>query len=190
MPRIATIGFFDGVHCGHRFLFAQLNELACERGLKPLIFTFDCHPREILTGVAPAMLTTSMERQQLLMLHAEVRVLSFADVQHLTAEQFMRYLQEQEDVEVLLMGYDHHFGSDQLKSFSEYENLARNIGLCVERANECLVDGLPVSSTRRTIHKICVTHIFEQVGFFCLKTVYPNVCQIISQRQPWILAEH
>lgn len=148
MPRIATIGFFDGVHCGHRFLFAQLNELACERGLKPLIFTFDCHPREILTGVAPAMLTTSMERQQLLMLHAEVRVLSFADVQHLTAEQFMRYLQEQEDVEVLLMGYDHHFGSDQLKSFSEYENIARNIGLCVERANECLVDGLPVSSTR------------------------------------------
>ena len=148
MPRIATIGFFDGVHRGHRFLFAQLNELAHERHLEPLIFTFDRHPKEVLTGVCPPMLTTYGERQQLLAHHAQVRVLPFADVQGLTAEQFMRYLKEQEQVEVLLMGYDHCFGSDQLKGFSEYEKVARRVGLHVERAHECLVDSLPVSSTR------------------------------------------
>ena len=148
MAKIATIGFFDGVHRGHRFLFAQLNELGQERGLEPLIVTFDRHPREILTGIAPAMLTTSLERQQLLALHAEVRVLSFSDVQYLSAEQFMYYLREKEDVEVLLMGYDHRFGSDQLKAFSEYEKVAREVGLRVKRAHECLVDALPVSSTR------------------------------------------
>lgn len=148
MPRIATIGFFDGVHRGHRFLFAQLNELAHERHLEPLIFTFDRHPKEVLTGVCPPMLTTYGERQQLLAHHAQVRVLPFADVQGLTAEQFMRYLKEQEQVDVLLMGYDHCFGSDQLKGFSEYEKVARRVGLHVERAHECLVDSLPVSSTR------------------------------------------
>ncbi|MEE0921303.1 MAG: riboflavin biosynthesis protein RibF [Paludibacteraceae bacterium] len=148
MPRIATIGFFDGVHRGHRFLFAQLLELAHERHLEPLIFTFDRHPKEVLTGVCPPMLTTYGERQRLLAHHAQVRVLPFADVQGLTAEQFMRYLKEQEQVEVLLMGYDHCFGSDQLKGFSEYEKVARRVGLHVERAHECLVDSLPVSSTR------------------------------------------
>ena len=148
MPRIATIGFFDGVHRGHRFLFAQLKELAHERGLEPLILTFDRHPKEVLTGICPPMLTTYVERQQLLALHAEVRVLPFSEVQGLTAEQFMRYLQEQEQVEVLLMGYDHRFGSDQRKGFSEYEKVARRVGLHVERAHECLVDSLPVSSTR------------------------------------------
>ena len=148
MPKIATIGFFDGVHRGHRFLFAQLNELAHERHLEPLIFTFDRHPKEVLTGVCPPMLTTYEERQHLLAHHAQVRVLPFADVQGLTAEQFMRYLKEQEQVEVLLMGYDHCFGSDQLKGFSEYEKVARRVGLHVERAHECLVDSLPVSSTR------------------------------------------
>lgn len=148
MPKIATIGFFDGVHRGHRFLFAQLNELAHERHLEPLIFTFDRHPKEVLTGVCPPMLTTYGERQQLLAHHAQVRVLPFADVQGLTAEQFMRYLKEQEQVDVLLMGYDHCFGSDQLKGFSEYEKVARRVGLHVERAHECLVDSLPVSSTR------------------------------------------
>ena len=74
MPRIATIGFFDGVHRGHRFLFAQLKELAHERGLEPLILTFDRHPKEVLTSICPPMLTTYVERQQLLALHAEVRV--------------------------------------------------------------------------------------------------------------------
>ena len=162
MSKIATIGFFDGVHRGHRFLFAQLHELAHEYHLEPLIFTFDRHPKELLTGVCPPMLTTYEERQQLLALHAEVCVLSFADVQRLTAEQFMCYLKEQEGVETLLMGYDHCFGSDQLKGFSEYEKVARRVGLHVERAHECLVDSLPVSSSR--IRKLLAAKCIEQVN--------------------------
>ena len=167
MPRIATIGFFDGVHRGHRFLFAQLKELAHERGLELLILTFDRHPKEVLTGICPPMLTTYVERQQLLALHAEVRVLPFAEVQGLTAEQFMRYLQEQEQVEVLLMGYDHRFGSDQLKGFSEYEKVARRVGLHVERAHECLVDSLPVSSSRirKLLHEGHIKEVNRLLGY-------------------------
>ena len=148
MAKIATIGFFDGVHRGHRFLFAQLNELAHERGLQPVIYTFRQHPRQVLTGECPPMLSTLTEREQLLKTHAEVKLLDFTLVQHYTAEEFMQFLYRQEEVEVLLMGYDHRFGSDRLKGFSEYEKVARRVGLRVERAHECLVDALPVSSTR------------------------------------------
>ena len=167
MPRIATIGFFDGVHRGHRFLFAQLLELAHERHLEPLIVTFDRHPKEVLTGVCPPMLTTYEERQLLLAHHAKVRVLPFADVQGLTAEQFMRYLQEQEQVEVLLMGYDHCFGSDRLKGFSEYEAVARRVGLHAERAHECLVDSLPVSSSRirKLLHEGQIKQVNRLLGY-------------------------
>ena len=94
------------------------------------------------------MLTTMDERLGLLETFAQVSALDFASVQHLTAEQFMRYLFVEEDVRILLMGYDHSFGSDRLKGFSEYEKIARKIGLRVLRAHECLVDGLDVSSTR------------------------------------------
>ena len=148
MAKIATIGFFDCVHRGHRFLFAQLNELAHERGLQPVIYTFRQHPRQVLTGECPPMLSTLTEREQLLKTHAEVKLLDFTLVQHYTAEEFMQFLYRQEEVEVLLMGYDHRFGSDRLKGFSEYEKVARRVGLRVERAHECLVDALPVSSTR------------------------------------------
>jgi riboflavin kinase/FMN adenylyltransferase len=148
MSKIATIGFFDGVHRGHRFLFAQLQEQARQHDLSPVIYTFKQHPKLILTGQSPAMLTTMDERLGLLETFAQVSALDFASVHHLTAEQFMRYLFVEEDVRILLMGYDHSFGSDRLKGFSEYEKIARKIGLRVLRAHECLVDGLDVSSTR------------------------------------------
>ncbi len=148
MPKIATIGFFDGVHRGHRFLFAQLHEYAKHHQLTPTIYTFDRHPKELLTGQAPAMLTTHDERKALLQNYGEVHFLDFAAVQQLTAEQFMCYLKEQEGVATLLMGYDHHFGSDRLKGFHEYEKIAHKIGLHMVRAHECLVDGVPVSSSR------------------------------------------
>ena len=148
MSKIATIGFFDGVHRGHRFLFAQLHEHAKHHQLTPAIYTFDCHPKELLTGQAPAMLTTHDERKALLQNYGEVHFLDFGAVQQLTAEQFMCYLKQQEGVETLLMGYDHHFGADRLKGFHEYEKIAHKIGLHIERAHECLVDGVPVSSSR------------------------------------------
>ena len=162
MPKIATIGFFDGVHRGHRFLFAQLHELAKHHQLTPTIYTFDRHPKELLTGQAPAMLTTYDERKALLQNYGEVHFLDFAAVQHLTAEQFMRYLHDEQGVDALLIGYDHHFGSDRLKGFSEYEKIARKIGLHVERAHECLVDGLPVSSSR--IRKLLKVSQIDQVN--------------------------
>ena len=162
MPKIATIGFFDGVHRGHRFLFAQLHELAKHHQLTPTIYTFDRHPKELLTGQAPAMLTTYDERKALLQNYGEVHFLDFSAVQHLTAEQFMRYLHDEQDVAALLIGYDHHFGSDRLKGFSEYEKIARKIGLHVERAHECLVDGLPVSSSR--IRKLLKVSQIDQVN--------------------------
>ena len=162
MPRIATIGFFDGVHRGHRFLFAQLHEHAKHHQLTPAIYTFDRHPKELLTGQAPAMLTTHDERKALLQNYGEVHFLDFAAVQQLTAEQFMRYLHDEQDVAALLIGYDHHFGSNRLKGFSEYEKIARKIGMHVERAYECLVDGIPVSSSR--IRKLLAAAQIDQVN--------------------------
>lgn len=166
MLKIATIGFFDGVHRGHRFLFAQLLEQAAERQLQPVIYTFRQHPREVLTGVCPAMLTTQDERERLLKQYGEVRFLDFKQVQHLTAEQFMRYLLS-EGVSTLLMGYDHRFGSDNLCGFSDYERLARVVGLRVLRAHECMVDGMPVSSSRirKLLEERCIEQVNQLLGY-------------------------
>ena len=38
-PSVATIGFFDGVHCGHRFLIEQVRVTAVSRGLASSVIT-------------------------------------------------------------------------------------------------------------------------------------------------------
>lgn len=152
---IATIGVFDGVHRGHRLLFEQLQSLARAEGLQPVIYTFRQHPLEVLRGQAPAMLTTLEERVVMLQRFAEVRLLDFREVQHLTAEDFMHRLHDEDGVQTLLMGYDHRFGSDRLTDFADYQRLAARVGLQVRHATECLDEGLPVSSSR-------IRHLIEQ----------------------------
>ena len=139
MPAIATIGFFDGVHKGHRYLFEQLHRYATEYDERPLIFTFLQHPRTVLANLqgnddfCPQLLTTTDEREQLLGQFGDVHFFDFAEVQPLTAAQFLDYLADRWKVRRLLMGYNHRFGSDGL-SDEQYAAVAQRVGIRILRA--------------------------------------------------------
>ncbi|MEW9667680.1 bifunctional riboflavin kinase/FAD synthetase [Ammoniphilus sp. 3BR4] len=47
-PSVLAIGYFDGVHQGHRRVIQKAIDLAKELGLKSAVMTFHPHPREIL----------------------------------------------------------------------------------------------------------------------------------------------
>ena len=167
MGRIATIGFFDGVHKGHRYLFKQLNEEAAARGLKPLIVTFEEHPRTVLqSDYVPKLLSTKEERKALLSAYGEVVMLRFSTIRDLTAEQFMIRLKEEYGVEVLLMGYDHRFGSDGLRNPEDYCRVGAKQGIEVLRMEEYQDGTQHVSSTeiRTALEKGDVERAKELLG--------------------------
>lgn len=145
---IATIGFFDGVHKGHQFLFEHLQSLASQRGLQPLIVTFAEHPRTVLdSDYIPRLLSSLEEREKQLSQYGEVVVLSFADIQPLTAAEFMTRLRDEYHVTTLLMGYDHRFGSDRLKHPQDYRRVGKQCGIEVLTMNEYIEGEWHVSST-------------------------------------------
>lgn len=148
MPAIATIGFFDGVHKGHRYLFEQLRGFAEQYDERALIFTFLQHPRSVLTHDCPPLLTTTEEREQLLGNYGDVHFFDFAEVQPLTALQFLDYLADRWKVRHLLMGYNHHFGSDGRMSDEQYADIARQVGMKVLRAEPYSENDLRPSSTK------------------------------------------
>ena len=148
MHKIATIGFFDGVHKGHQFLFSHMRAIGEERGLTPLIVTFDDHPRAVLeSDYIPQLLTSSEEREKQLNQYGEVLMLSFAEVQPLTALEFMTRLRDEYDVAAILMGYDHHFGSDKLKHPQDYRRIGEQCGVEVLTLGEYIENEWHVSST-------------------------------------------
>ena len=155
MAGIATIGFFDGVHTGHRYLFEQLHRYASDFDGRPLIFTFLQHPRVVLSKLqghdddhyCPHLLTTIEERERLLGQFGEVHFFDFAEVQPLTAFQFLDYLADRWKVRHLLMGYNHHFGSDGCLSDEQYQAIAQQVGIYIIRAQSYGEDGIKPSST-------------------------------------------
>lgn len=131
MAYAATIGFFDGVHTGHRYVLDCLQQTAREHGLRSAVVVFAEHPQRVLRGTCVPLLTTPQEREALLRQAGIDQVLSFrfADVQAYTAEEFMRLLHDEYEVRLLVMGYDHRFGSDRLTDFAAYQAIAGRVGL-------------------------------------------------------------
>lgn len=60
-----ALGFFDGVHRGHRALLDGACKLAAANAMRAGVFTYNKHPREILFGESPRLLTTPSEREEL-----------------------------------------------------------------------------------------------------------------------------
>ena len=146
--KIATIGFFDGVHKGHQFLFEHLGQLASERGLEPLIVTFEDHPRRALDAdYVPRLLTSLEERTAKLNQYGEVLVFPFEEIQPLSAKEFMLRLRDEYGVTALLMGYDHRFGSDRLKHPQDYRHIGEQCGMEVITLSEYTEGEWHVSST-------------------------------------------
>lgn len=131
MALAATIGFFDGVHAGHRFVLERLQQVAAENGLESAAVVFEEHPQQVLRGIRVPLLTTLAERVKLLKDSGVDQVLPFRfeEIRSLTAEAFMRLLHDKYDVCILVMGYDHRFGSDQMMHFSDYEKCGARVGI-------------------------------------------------------------
>ena len=145
-----TIGFFDGVHRGHRYLLQQLEEMASDEGLSAIAVTFDRHPKEVVSkDFAPSLLTTQAEKLSLLSesFKGEIVVLPFTqELCSLTAKEFMQsVLREKMNAKILLMGYNHRFGHGG-GTLEEYVAWGREADIEVRMARA--LEGERVSSSR------------------------------------------
>ena len=136
-PSVATIGMFDGVHEGHRFVLNRVKAFAKEHGLASTVITFDRHPREVVqTDWHPLLLTTFEERMRLLEETGIDRcvVLPFTkEMASLSARDFMQMMGERLGVKVLLAGYDNRFGHNRSETFDDYVHYGKELGIAVRR---------------------------------------------------------
>mgnify|MGYP001815526411 CR=1 FL=1 len=64
---VATIGNFDGVHCGHQHILRQLVEKAGSYQLPSVVITFEPQPQEFFAPqVAPARLTRFRDKVEVI----------------------------------------------------------------------------------------------------------------------------
>jgi riboflavin kinase/FMN adenylyltransferase len=152
LPLVATIGFFDGVHTGHRFLISRVKEEAAGRGLPAAVITFPVHPRKVLQkDYQPALLCGYDEKiERLASTGIDYCIcLDFTvEISGLSARLFMRdILKEKFSVDTLVIGYDHRFGYNREDDFYDYQRYGNELGINVVESK--ILPGLDhVSSSR------------------------------------------
>lgn len=150
---VGTLGFFDGVHIGHRHLIEQVKTEAARLGLLSAVVTFPVHPRKVLQAdYQPKLLCGYEEKLEQLSTTGIDYCISLpftVELSKLTANEFItRILKEKIHVHTMLVGYDHRFGHNREEGIEEYVLYGKAAGVDIIQATEMCVDDEDVSSSR------------------------------------------
>ncbi|WP_407681785.1 MULTISPECIES: bifunctional riboflavin kinase/FAD synthetase [Proteiniphilum] len=150
---VATVGFFDGVHIGHRHLINQVKAEARNRNLPSAVITFPVHPRKVLQkDFQPALLCGFEEKLEQLATTGIDYCISLPftiELSELSAKDFMqKVLKEKLHVDTLFVGYDHRFGHNREDGYTQYQRYGSELGINVIKAAELQYGESDVSSSR------------------------------------------
>lgn len=146
-----TIGVFDGVHRGHRYLIDRLKDHARSRGLASGVITFANHPRTVLApGAAHAYLIPLEERVERLQATGVTHVLPLAftrQLSQLSYREFIDKLTDRLSMKGLVVGPDFAVGKGRKGTAEVVAALGRDQGFTINVVESLILDGEVVSST-------------------------------------------
>lgn len=150
---VLTIGSFDGVHVGHQALVRSVVERAAELGRRAAVYTFDPHPRRVLSPEHDQPLLMTWPQLELEMealgIDCLVREAFTADFSSLTPEAFLReIIHDRIHPAELFVGRDFHFGKGRGGSGETLAQIGPGFGIRVEIMPQVCSGGRDVSSTR------------------------------------------
>lgn len=148
---LLTVGVFDGVHLGHRYLISRLVSQARQKSLLSGVVTFRHHPRDLLSS-RPHLpyLITLQERERLLKQEGVDAVISLSFTRELasvSARDFVSLLQKYLRMKGLVVGPDFALGKERQGTTSFLTNLGKEMGFSVEVVPPNKIDDEVISST-------------------------------------------
>lgn len=148
---VVCIGFFDGVHRGHRELIDCARRHGERLGLRPAVVTFDRHPLEIIRpGSQPPLLQPHAARLDTLADSGVdlVATVAFDDeLRHLPPEAFVERTLAPLTPRQAVVGQDFCFGHKAAGDVATLRDLGEVRGFGVEAVTLLELDGVVVSST-------------------------------------------
>jgi riboflavin kinase / FMN adenylyltransferase len=155
-PRAVAVGSFDGIHRGHRAVFAA----AADTGLAPTVVTFDPHPR-IALGNRVELITT-LERRLELIAESGVETTLVARfdsaLQQLPPEEFAEQYLRGIGGEAVVAGADFRFGVRRSGDLALLERLGLDVVVVPE------LEGVSSTNVRTAIGEGDMARAAEVLG--------------------------
>lgn len=150
---VVTIGIFDGVHLGHKFILNSLIANAKKNNGKSVVLTLWPHPRIVLDHDRWNFKLLHSQEEKIhhlskLGLDYYITVPFDKELASMKACDFVNeFLVDKLHVSRLLLGYDNSFGKDRKGNPNDLALCARKSGLIVEKLNEFKKSEVNISSS-------------------------------------------
>ena len=148
---VITVGFFDGVHLGHRSVIDALVTQAAKLEAPSVAVTFDRSPRAVVQGENIPLLTSLAEKSTIIrsLGVSRVVVISFDKTfAGLEAREFVEsVLLQRIGFQKIILGYDHRFGKGGLGTVETMISLGHERGFDVDVVGPTALDGKAYSSS-------------------------------------------
>ena len=148
---ILTIGVFDGVHAGHRYLLNKIQQRAAEKNLLSGVVTFSPHPQSVLHphNQLPWLSNLEDRVQAIQGLGIDiVAVLTFTPkLARLSAQEFISLVKKHLRVCGIIVGPDFALGRGREGNINLLRALGREMQFSVEVIPPYTINGEVVSST-------------------------------------------
>jgi len=151
-PVVAALGYFDGLHRGHRTIVEAVAKRAAQVGGTGVMLTFDPHPLEVIApGQSPRMLLTRRQKAALLD-HCGLEALVYLPFDRKMAGwspgHFVRQvLVEQVRVHEVFIGMDFRFGHRRAGGVEDLDRLGRGLGFLATAVPAVLDHGRRISAS-------------------------------------------
>jgi riboflavin kinase/FMN adenylyltransferase len=150
---VLTVGTYDGVHLGHKFILNRLQYLAEEINGVSILLTFLPHPRLVLYPHIPLFLISTLEEKLELLAKIgidHVVIMPFtAEFASIDAEEYIsKILVENFHPSYIVVGYDHRYGKDRRGDMHLLQHYAEQFHYKVEEIPAQTIDDISVSSTK------------------------------------------
>jgi riboflavin kinase/FMN adenylyltransferase len=123
------LGVFDGVHKGHQALVARCVSESSQRGLVPLVHSFEPHPAAFFRQQTDHYLLTLPSRRSELLRDLGIAHAIYAEFNMQFAQQtpneFLDHLVAHHRAKLVVTGPDYRFGKDRLGDVSSLRNDGR-----------------------------------------------------------------
>ena len=144
--RVAALGFFDGIHLGHRTVLRRALDVA-GNALTPTVFTFDTLPK--LQDGGRLLSREERDRRLSQMGFSECIIADFVFLRNFSPEEFVKtVLVDALQVTAVCCGENFRFGKNGAGDVAALKRWGDIFGFDVHILPLTPVDGEPVSSTR------------------------------------------
>jgi len=150
-PVALTIGTFDGIHLGHKYLLNKLIEISRQNAYCSMVYTFGKHPMLSLdqNNAPPMLLPLTQKILEFKKLGLDYLFIQKFDLKfsEISSRSFVSDLFENYDIRHIVVGHDFKFGHKGMGDVSLLKELALTEGLEVTLIPPCKIDGQVVSSS-------------------------------------------